>query len=147
MKILGLILVMALLGSGCATFNHSEYIDTDQLPGYAAGKYTLNSAGKTGSVLISGTGAGWGGSPGMAGGFGGAAIGVETGPPKGNALNFAKSVAMINYSKKLKSIKYDYMGGIVEYEFDHQPLPRRTSYQPVGGQSNLPASFGHQPVE
>ena len=29
---------------------------------------------------------------------------------------------MINYSKKLKSIKYDECGGIIDYEFEQQPV-------------------------
>ncbi|MEW6659752.1 MAG: hypothetical protein AB1424_13930 [Thermodesulfobacteriota bacterium] len=144
MKIVGLILMMVLLFAGCATFQHSELISTDQ-QGFAAGRYSLDSQGPTGSVLISGTGAGWG-APG-AGGFGGAAIFGETGPPKGNALNFARSVAMINYSKKLKSVKYDELGGIIEYEFDQQPVPGRSGSAAVSSQPRLPSSFGYQPVE
>jgi hypothetical protein len=143
MKILGLIL-MLLLFAGCATFQHSELIATDQ-QGFADGKYSLDSQGPTGSVLISGTGAGWG-AP-VSGGFGGAAIFGETGPPKGNAVNFARAVAMINYSKKLKSVKYDETGGVIEYEFDQKPLPGRSSNPAVSSQSKLPSSFGYQPVE
>ena len=144
MKILGLILAMGLLVSGCATFHHSEYIDTDQLQGYAAGKYNSSSSGPSGSFVLGG--AGGGGSVSGGGGFGGGAISVTSGPPEVSSYNFARSVAMINYSKKLKSIKYDETGGIVEYEFDHQPLPQRSG-NPVVGRSNLPASFGHQPIE
>ncbi|MBI4642933.1 MAG: hypothetical protein HY743_04200 [Deltaproteobacteria bacterium] len=144
MKIFGLLLVMGLLVSGCATFQHSELIGTDQ-QGFATGKYSCDSQGPTGSVLISGAGGGWGGAG--VGGLGGAAILGETGPPKGNAINFAKSVAIINYSKKLKSIKYDEAGGIIDYEFEQQPLTRTSSKQPPAMRSSLPASFGHQPIE
>jgi hypothetical protein len=145
MKILGLILAMGLLASGCATFQHSEFIDTDQLQGYASGRYNSSSSGPSGSFILGG--AGGGGSVGGGAGFGGGAISVTSGPPEVSPYNFARSVAMINYSKKLKSIKYDVTGGIVEYEFDHQPLPKKTSYQPTIGRSHLPASFGHQPIE
>jgi hypothetical protein len=144
MKILGLILMVVLLLAGCATFQQSELISTDQ-QGLAAGRYSLDSQGPTGKILISGTGAGWGHAGN--GGFGGAAILGETGPPKGNALNFARAVAMINYSKKLKSVKYDEMGGIIEYEFDQKPLPKRSGYPAVSSQPRLPSSFGYQPVE
>ena len=144
MKILGLILVMGLLASGCASFQHSEYIDTDQLQGYASGRYNSSSSGPSGTFALGGAGGGIGSGGG--GGFGGGAIAVTSGPPEITPHNFARSVAMINYSKKLKSIKYDETGGIVEYEFDHQPLPRRSG-NPVVGRSNLPASFGHQPIE
>jgi hypothetical protein len=145
MKILGLILTVGLLVSGCATYQHSEYIDTDQLQGYASGRYNLNSSGASGSFVMGG--AGGGGNLGGGGGFGGGAFSVTSGPPEITPYNFAKSVAMINYSKKLKSIKYDETGGIVEYQFDHDLLPRKTSYQPTVGRSSLPASFGHQPIE
>ena len=53
---------------------------------------------------------------------------------------------MINYSKKLKSIKYDETGRIIEYEFDQRPLSQNTVYPPA--QSALPQqSFGYQPVQ
>ena len=145
MKILGLILVMGLLAAGCATYQHAEYIDTDQLQGYASGKYNLSSGGPSGSFALGGTGGGI--SSGGGAGFGAGAIAVSSGPPEINAYNFARSVAMINYSKKLKSIKYDETGGIIEYQFDQQPLPQRSGYHPTIGRANLPASFGHQPIE
>jgi len=144
MKIFGMLLVMGLLVSGCATFQHSEAIGTDA-QGFATGRYSLDSQGPTGSVFISGGGGGWGGAG--AGGLGGAAIFGETGPPKGNAVNFAKSMAIINYSKKLKSIKYDEVGGIIDYEFEQDPGARTSSKKPVAVRSSLPASFGHQPIE
>lgn len=143
MKILGLILVLGLLASGCATYHHSEYIDTDQ-QGLASGKYSNSSSGPSGSFALAGAGGGVGSGGG--GGLGFGAIAVSSSPPPVTPYNFARSVAMINYSKKLKSIKYDEDGGIVEYEFDNQPLPRRSS-NPIVGRSNLPASFGHQPIE
>jgi hypothetical protein len=144
MKIFCMLLAMGLLVSGCATFKHSEAIGTDA-QGFATGRYSLDSQGPTGSVFVSGTGAGWGGTG--AGGFGGAAIWGETGPPKGNAVEFARSVATINYSKTLKSIKYDEAGGVIEYEFQQQPMPQTSSRKPVAVRSSLPASFGHQPIE
>jgi hypothetical protein len=143
MKVLGLILVAALLFSGCATFKRSEYIDTDPGGGLAYGKYSDSSEGPTGSFAIAGAGASWGG--GGSGGLGGGAISIKTGPPQSSSYNFARSVAMINYSKKLKSIKYDGFGRIIEYEFDSQPLAGAKG-TPVS-KSSLPSSFGHQPIE
>ena len=55
-------------------------------------------------------------------GFGAGWICVETGPPPSGALDFARAIAMVNYSKKLKSIKYDEFGGVIDYEFEQQPL-------------------------
>lgn len=145
MKILlGLILVVGLLATGCASFNRSEIIDTDQ-QGYASGRYSANSQGPTGSVTIGGAGGASGSF--WAGGAGGMAVTVETGPPQATPYYFAKSIAMINYSRKLKAIKYDQMGGIVEYQFDSQPVMAKSVYQPAAAQKKLPASFGHQPVE
>jgi hypothetical protein len=144
MKILSLILAAGLLFSGCATYKHSEYIDTDQLEGYASGKYSNSSGGPSGSFVIAGSGGAVGGG---SSGFGLGAIAVNSGPPGITPYSFARAVTMINYSKKLKSIKYDEAGGIVEYEFNHQALPKRTSYLAPGNQSGLPPSFGHQPVE
>ncbi len=148
MKILGLILVIGLLAFGCAraTFNHSEMIDTDQ-QGYAGGRYASNSQGPTGAVTIGASGAGAAGGGAGGGGFGAVALSLETGPPKVTPYYFAKSIAMINYSRKLKSIKYDETGGIIEYEFERDPSAQRSSYRPVVGQTSLPSSFGHQPIE
>jgi hypothetical protein len=39
------------------------------------------------------------------------------------------------------------MGGIIEYEFDQKPLPKRSGYPAVSSQPRLPSSFGYQPVE
>jgi len=144
MKILGLILVVILLLSGCATFQRSEVIETDKLDGYASGEYRDNSSGRTGTFGMAGSGAGW--ASGGPGGLGALGMTVKTGPPPSGAYKFAKSIAMINYSKKLKSIKYDETGRIIEYEFDQRPLTRSSSYPP-SAKSSLPQTFGYQPVE
>jgi len=146
MRIMGLSLMLVLLFCGCASFQHSEYIDTDQLDGNASGKYTLNSSGPSGTFAIAGGGGGGIGSGGNSG-FGAGALTVNSSPPAITPYNFARAVAMINYSKKLKSVKYDETGGIIEYEFDQKPLPRRSAYPAVSSQSKLPSSFGYQPVE
>ena len=144
MKILGLILVVVLLLSGCATFQRSEVIETDKLDGYASGEYRDNSGGPTGTFGLVGSAYGW--ASGGPGGLGVLGMNVKTGPPPSGAYKFAKAIAMINYSKKLKSIKYDETGRIIEYEFDQRPLGRVSSYQPPAP-SALPQTFGFQPVE
>jgi hypothetical protein len=145
MKIMGLFLMLALLAAGCATYQHSEYIDTDQLNGYASGKYSNSSSGRSGTFAIAGGGGGLG--SGGASGFGAGALTINSAPPQITPYNFARAVAMINYSKKLKSVKYDETGGIIEYEFDQTPSYRRSSAPAVSSQSRLPSSFGYQPVE
>lgn len=139
MKIVGLMVVAALLLAGCATFQRSEVIETDKLDGYASGNYRDNSGGNTGEFGLAGGG-------GAAGGAGALGMSIKTGPPNSGAYQFARAVAMINYSKKLKSIKYDETGRILEYEFDQRPLSRSTVYPPA--QSTAPQqSFGYQPVQ
>ncbi len=143
MKIVGLMVVAALLLAGCATFQRSEVIETDKLDGYASGNYRDNSGGRTG---VFGLAAGGGGGGSATSGAGGLAMTIRTGPPNSGAYQFARSIAMINYSKKLKSIKYDETGRIIEYEFDQRLLSRNTAYPPA--QSALPQqSFGYQPVQ
>lgn len=142
MKVLSLILAAGLLLSGCASFQRSEVIETDKLDGYASGEYRDNSGGPTGTISAAGGG-------GASAGWGMGAIALKTGPPPSGADKFAKAIAMINYSKKLKSIKYDEAGGIVSYEFDHQqPLSMQSSkLTPPARQATLPPAFGYQPVE
>ena len=144
-KILGVVIVVALVCSGCATFHRSEVIDTDKLGGYASGTYSDNSRGRSGKIAVGGSGFGAGAaSAGMGAGW----ICGETGPPKSGAYDFARAIAMINYSKKLKSIKYDEYGGVIDYEFESQPLSyRSTTPQEPGTTRQRRSSFGHQPVE
>lgn len=144
MKIMGLFLVAVLLLAGCATFQRSEVIETDKLDGYASGEYRDNSGGRTGTLGLAGSGAGW--AAGGPGGLGAIGMVVKTGPPPSGAYQFAKAIAMINYSKKIKSIKYDETGRIIEYEFDQRPLGRSISYQPSAS-SAQPRTFGYQPVQ
>jgi hypothetical protein len=145
MKIMTVITLAALMLSGCAQFQRSEVIDTDKLGGYASGEYRDNSSGPAGRMAIGGSGAGWGGS---GAGFGVAWLGVETGPPPSGSYQFAKAIAMINYSKKLKSVKYDEYGGVIDYEFEQDPVSsKKISYLEPATKSKLPSSFGHQPVE
>ena len=145
MKIMAVIVVAALVLPGCARFQRSEAIDTDKLGGYASGTYSDRSSGHTGKVTLGGSGYGAGAA---SAGFGAGWICGETGPPPSGAYDFARAVAMINYSKKLKSIKYDECGGIIAYEFEQMPISfTKTIQQGPGTQRRLPSSFGHQPVE
>jgi hypothetical protein len=52
---------------------------------------------------------------------------------------------MINYSKRLRSIQYDETGGIIQYEFNPEPMSMRSEYAPSKAQA--PSAFGHQPIE
>ena len=143
MKMVGLLLVIILPLAGCASFQNSAAITTDAA-GFAVGQYNSSSSGPNGSFSIAGGGGG--GSSGGGGGFGMGAMSINTGPPPSEAYAFARSVATINYSTRLKSIKYDEAGGIIEYEFGPGPLSMKSSYPPAAS-SKMPSSFGHQPIE
>jgi len=143
-KLLGVVIVIALFCSGCTISHRSEVIDTDKLGGNASGTYDAKSHGPSGKVALGGSGYG----AGVNTGFGMAWLCIETGPPKSGAYDFARAIAMINYSKKLKSIKYDEYGGVVDYEFEQMPVSSLKSVQQVpGAKPKLPPSFGHQPIE
>ena len=144
-KILGVVIVIALVCSGCTMSHRSEVIDTDKLAGYASGTYNSDSHGPSGRLTAGGAAYGAGAA---STGFGAGWISVETGPPPSGALDFARAIAMVNYSKKLKSIKYDEFGGVIDYEFEAQPV----SYLQTPPQAPSPrqprrSSFGHQPIE
>ncbi len=145
MKLLGVVTVIALVCSGCTVSHRSEVIDTDKLGGYASGTYNARSQGPSGRMTMGGSGYGAGAA---SAGFGAGWICVETGPPKSGAYDFARAIAMINYSKKLKSIKYDEFGGVIAYEFEQMPVSSvKTAQQGPGAKPKLPPSFGHQPIE
>ncbi|MBM4295036.1 MAG: hypothetical protein FJ126_09070 [Deltaproteobacteria bacterium] len=73
----------------------------------------------------------------------GGMFGIRITEPRtqGNPLPFAQSIATINYSRKLKSVKYDEFGGIYEYEFGDPP---RTAAVP---KASPPPNFGYQPMK
>ena len=144
MKLLGVVTVIALICSGCTVSQRSEVIDTDKLGGYASGTYDSKSHGPSGKMVIGGSGYG----AGVNTGFGMVWGSVETGPPPSGAQDFARAIAMINYSKKLKSIKYDEFGGVMDYEFESQPISYvQTTPQKIQPKPQRRSSFGHQPVE
>ena len=144
MKSLGLILMVVVAFSGCATFQRSEVIDTDKLEGYASGTYRDSSSGPNSIFSLAGGGGGWGAAG--AGGAGAVGMVIKTGPPDSGAYKFARAIATINYSKRLKSITYDETGRIVDYEFDQRPLGQSSSYRPPAPAAPS-KSFGFQPVE
>ena len=142
MKKVCLLLIILLTFVGCASFQNSASISTDAA-GFATGQYSYNSSGYNGSFAIAGGG---GGVSGGGAGFGFGGMSVNTGPPPSQAYAFARSVASINYSTRLKSIKYDEAGGIIEYEFGPGPMSMRSDY-PASKSGQMPSAFGHQPVE
>jgi hypothetical protein len=151
MKLLGVVTVIALICSGCTVSHRSEVIDTDKLGGYASGTFNEKSHGPVGKMSVGGSGFGAGA---VSAGFGAGWACVETGPPPSGAQDFARAIAMINYSKKLKSIKYDEFGGVIDYEFEQQPLSYAQTTPQMKATSPAPptklkrrSSFGHQPVE
>jgi hypothetical protein len=164
MKKLILIAMGLALCSGCVTVDHASVIDTTQI-GDASGQYRDVRHGKVGNFGIFGTGAGAGGadaaglsltaaalagSSGSSSSGGGGMLGLRVypAPTEGNPMPFARSIAMINYSKKLKSIKYDEFGGVIDYEFEQQPVSYLKTTPPASGTTRQRrSSFGHQPVE
>lgn len=145
MKLLGVVTVIALVCAGCTISHRSEVIDTDKLAGYTSGTYNSSSQGPSGKLTAGGSGFGAGAaSVGMGAGW----LSVETGPPPSGAYEFARAIAMINYSKKLKSIKYDEFGGVIDYEFEAQPISSlKTTPQEPQPRQQRRSSFGHQPVQ
>ena len=139
MKKVSLLLMILLLLAGCASFQNSAVISTDAA-GFATGQYNYNSSGHNGSFAIAGGGAGGSGA------FGAGGMAFKTGPPPSQAYSFARSVATINYSTRLRSIKYDEAGGIIEYEFGPGPMSMRSDSSGPKG-AKLPSAFGHQPIE
>jgi hypothetical protein len=118
--IIGLILLAGLSFSGCATVDHSVRIDTDGTNSFTVGQYRDVRSDLYGPRRLG----------------------------EGDPVKFARAVAMINYSKNLKSIKYNECGGLVAYEFEQRPVSSiKPTYQAPGARMNLPSSFGHQPVE
>jgi hypothetical protein len=140
MKILVLVLMAGLLVAGCASYDHSENIGTNA-QGNAVGTYSLSNHGTNGDFLI----AGLGGSGN--GGGGGGALAIRSYPPDINAYNFARAIAMINYSNRLRTIRYDETGGVLEYDFGQGAIGRQSAAPLSSGQGGPSESFGHQPIE
>jgi hypothetical protein len=135
MKTLGLMLVIMLVFSGCATFNHSETLEVDHFG--ATGSYSDSRHGSLYEAALYGGGGAGGSTVGM-GVFG---FALKSDQSASDPRNFARSIVMVDLSKKLKSIKVDDVEGIREYEYI-QPLVKSELRS-----KSLPSSFGHQPVE
>jgi hypothetical protein len=158
MKKIGLLLLIMALGVwGCVTANNSTLIDTDQ-QGFASGQYRDVRQGQVADFGIFAGGAGTGAASAAraigpllsdtksgSGGAGMIGLRVYPSPTQGDPLPFARSIAMINYSKRLSSIKYDETGGIIEYQFNPGPMSMKSVYAPPKAQE--PSAFGHQPIE
>lgn len=165
-RIYCLSLIVILAAWGCVSVDNATLIDTDQ-QGYATGQYRDVRSGKVADVSLFGGGAGasgaasslvssltsantisqgTGSSSSSGGGGGMFGLHIKPGPTQGDPIPFARSVAMINYSKRLRSIKYDETGGIIEYEFNPGPMSMRSESAPAKG-SKMPSAFGHQPIE
>lgn len=142
-KIGWLLLIMALGVWGCVTADNSTLIDTGQ-QGFASGQYRDTHQGKVADFGIFGTGANVGAAASSAAG-GMLGLRIYPAPTQGDPLPFARSIAMINYSKRLRSIQYDETGGIIQYEFNPEPMGMRSEYAPPKAQE--PSAFGHQPIE
>jgi hypothetical protein len=118
--VIGLILLTGFSFSGCANVDRSVRIDTDASNSFAVGQYRDNRTGVEAHRR-------WG----------------ESDP-----VHFARAIAIINYSKHLRNIKYNECGGVIAYEFEPMPASSmRSAYPAPGTQRRLPSSFGHQPVE
>lgn len=158
MKKLGFLMLFVSLGLwGCVTVDSSTIVDADQT-GYANGQYRDVRSGKVCDVTLYGGGAGAsaastatgmistlsqtsastvGGNSNSTSGGGGGLVGVHIRPPaQGDPMPFAKAIATINYSKKLKNISYDESSGQLNYQFGEPDMRPRSS-----------SSFGHQPIQ
>jgi hypothetical protein len=108
-KFLVLILISYFIcGCGSMSANNSTNIATDA-KGFATGQYSDSWAGE------------------VCGSAGALNMG------QGNPLNFARSIAMINYSRRLDKISADDACGSREYTFTTSPIKQK-NYQPFGSQ-------------
>ncbi|MFZ0052679.1 MAG: hypothetical protein WAK96_12970, partial [Desulfobaccales bacterium] len=114
--------------------------------GNAVGAYSLSSQGSNGDFSLIG-GYGYGGLGENGGGFGFGFPAIHAAPPQITPYSFARAIAMINYSNRLRSIKYDEAGGILEYDFEKGPIGRQSSASTTTGGAGQAQSFGHRPVE
>lgn len=127
-----------LVVPACATFQHSENISVDHLG--ATGNYSDSRSGALYRLeLAAGAGAA-GGSVGA----GAMALRVDSSQSQSDPRHFARSIVMVDLSKKLKSVKVDECDGIREYEYV-QPTARG-DYRSKPSAA-LPSAFGHQPIK
>lgn len=143
MKKLTLLVILALALAGCASnaqVTHSTVLGTDA-SGYATGHFTDNRSGSFCTVAFGtigyGSGSGAATTATTAGkGLGGVGFTMIPPPTQADPTPFARSIAMINYSRTLTKLKIDY-DGIIDYEFTDKPVTKR-GHQP---------SFGPTPIK
>ncbi|OPX19055.1 MAG: hypothetical protein BZ151_11285 [Desulfobacca sp. 4484_104] len=143
---LNLLLVLAFIIVGCTHYQHSEAIDVDHLG--ATGSYQDHRSGYLHRFAFAAGGGGIGGEGriGHAGwGMGGFGFAVESTQDQSDPTAFANAIAKINYSKKLKSVKYDEVTGVSSYEFA-DPVTG-SSTKRTSSQTTYPSAFGYQPIE
>jgi hypothetical protein len=158
------ILILAMGVWGCVSVDHTTVVDADH-SGYANGQYRDVRSGKVCDVSIYGGGAAASAASTATGlvtsniltaasaattlsspsnssssGGGGGLVGIRIRPPaQGDPMPFAKAIATINYSKKLKNISYDEISGQVNYQFGEPDT--RLDTRPRS------STFGHQPIQ
>lgn len=140
MKKLCLLCFLALSLVSCAHFNHSESIDVDHAG--ATGKYQDSRAGCLYRFGFFAAGGG-GGGDGL--GLGGIGWWIDSSQAESDPTAFANAIAKINYSKKLKSVKYDEVSGVRSYEFADPAT--KSSKSSVSLRETFPPSYGQQPVD
>lgn len=138
MRTIALIVGFMLVVPACATFQHSETISVDHFG--ATGSYSDSRSGMLYKMDLSG-GVGAAGAGVRAGALG---LKVDSSQSQGDPRYFARSIVMVDLSKKLKSVKVDEGEGIREYEYV-QPT-ERGDYKSKPS-STLPSAFGHQPIK
>ena len=138
MKLIALILGVMMVVPACATFQHSENISVDHFG--ATGHY---SDSRSGALYTLGLFAGAGVGGGTAGG-GALGLRMDSSQSQSDPRYFARSIVMVDLSKKLRSVRVDECEGIREYEYV-QPMDRSESKSKSS--SRLPSSFGHQPIQ
>ena len=117
--VIGLILLTGFSFSGCANVDHSVRIDTDGTNSFAVGQYRDSRTDIYGPRRLG----------------------------EGDPVKFARAVAIINYSQRLKNITYNEFGEVVGYEFANAPFTGKSGPQKIHSQPSLPPSFGHQPIQ
>lgn len=138
MRTIALIVGFILVVPACATFQHSETISVDHFG--ATGSYSDSRSGMLYRLDLAGSGVGAGGNF----GFGALGLRVDSSQSQSDPRYFARSIVMVDLSKKLKSVKVDECEGIREYEYV-QPT-ERGDYKSKPS-STLPSAFGHQPIK
>jgi hypothetical protein len=138
MKLIALILGVMMVVPACTTFQHSENISVDHFG--ATGNYSDSRSGALYKLGLAGSGVGAGGNF----GFGALGLAVDCSQSQSDPRYFARSIVMVDLSKKLRSVKVDECEGIREYEYVQ---PTDKSGGKSKSSSKLPSSFGHQPIE